>query len=96
MTRTEILNILKKYKIENAKKYGINNIGIFGSYSKDKEKAGSDIDIIIETSEADLFQLVHIRDDLERVLHKPVDIVRKRPKMNPYLKKQIDKDAIYV
>ena len=38
MTRSEILEILKKYKDENAEKYGINNLGLFGSYSKDEER----------------------------------------------------------
>ena len=96
MTRSEILEILKEYKNANAKKYGINNLGLFGSYSKKEEKDESDIDIIIETKEADLFKLVHIKDELEQLLHKTIDIVRKREKMNPYLKKHIDKDVIYV
>jgi predicted nucleotidyltransferase len=96
MTRSEILVILKKYKNDNAEKYGINNIGLFGSYSKDDENDKSDIDIIIETTEPDLFKLVHIKDELETLFHKTIDIVRKRETMNPYLKKHIEKDAIYV
>lgn len=96
MTRSEILEILKRYKNENAEKYGINTLGIFGSFSGDKEKNESDVDIIIETAEPDLFKLVHIKDELEELLHKTVDIVRNREKMNPYLKKHIEKNAIYV
>ena len=96
MTRTEILEILKRYKNENAEKYGINNLGIFGSFTRDMGKDESDVDIIIETTEPDLFKLVHIKDELEKLLHKTVDIVRNREKMNPYLKKHIEKDSIYV
>lgn len=96
MTRSEILVILKRYKNENAEKYGINNIGLFGSFAKDKESSESDIDIIIETTEPDLFKLVHIKDELEKLFNKTIDIVRKREDMNPYLKKHIEKDAIYV
>lgn len=96
MTRSEILEILKKYKKENAEKYGINNIGLFGSYSKDEGRDESDIDIIIETTEPDIFKLVHIKDELEKLLNTNVDIVRNREKMNPYLKKHLEKDAIYV
>ncbi len=96
MTRSEILEILKKYKNENAEKYGINRLGLFGSYSKDEGRDESDIDIIIDTTEPDLFKLVHIKDELEKLLEKTVDIVRNRKKMNPYLKKHIEKDAIYV
>ena len=96
MTRSEILKILKKYKKENAKKYGINNIGLFGSYSKDEGRDESDIDIIIETTEPDIFKLVHIKDELEKLLNTNVDIVRNHEKMNPYLKKHIEKCVIYV
>ena len=96
MTRSEILKILKKYKNENAEKYGINAIGLFGSYLKNEEKDESDIDIIIETTEPDPFKLVHIKDELEKLFHKTIDIVRKRKKMNPYLQKHIERNSIYV
>ncbi len=77
MTRSEILKILKKYKEENEEKYNIHAIGLFGSFSTDQGKEDSDIDIIIEISDPDLFKRVHIKDELENLLHKTVDIVRK-------------------
>lgn len=96
MTRLEIIKILKKYKKENAEKSGIYSIGLFGSYSRDEGRDESDIDIVIETAEPDLYKLVHIKDELEERLNATVDIVRKREKMNPYLKKRLEKDVIYV
>ena len=96
MTRPEIMEILRKYKKENTKKYGINTLGLFGSYSKNEGKDESDVDILIETNEPDLIKSVHIKEELEELLNKNVDIVRIRKKMNPYLKKHIEKDAVYV
>ncbi len=96
MTRAEALKLLKRYKIENAEKYGIHNLGIFGSFSRDEQQEDSDIDIVIETAEPDPFKLVHIKEDLEAVFNKNIDLIRKRDKMNPYLLKRINKDAIYV
>ncbi len=96
MTRSEILRILKLYKKENSEKYGINNLGIFGSYSRDLTTDDSDIDIVIEIQEPDMYKLVHIKEELEKLFNKPVDIVRNREKMNPYLKKRIEMDAQYV
>ena len=96
MTRSEILKILKEYKEENAEKYNIQAIGLFGSFSTDQGKENSDIDIIIETSDPDIFKQVHIKDELEKLFHMTVDIVRNREKMNPYLKKHIEKNAVYV
>lgn len=69
---------------------------MFGSYARDEINEFSDIDIVVELSVPDIFTLVHIKSDLEGMFHKPVDIIRKRNKMNPYLKKRIDRDAIYV
>lgn len=96
MNRSEILKILKKYKDENGKRYDIVTIGLFGSFSKDEGNENSDVDIIIEISEPDIFKMVHIKEDLEKLLLRKVDIVRKREKMNPYLKKYIKRDAVYV
>ena len=96
MTRSEILKILKQYKKENSEKYGINNLGIFGSYSRDLTTDDSDIDIVIETQEPDMYKLVHIKEELEKLFNKSIDIILNREKMNPYLKKRIEKDAQYV
>ncbi len=96
MTRQEILNLLRIYKKENSHKYGITNIGLIGSYAKDTANDYSDIDIVIETSEPDPFKIVHIKEDLENLFQKSVDIIRKRESINPLLKKQIAEHARYV
>jgi predicted nucleotidyltransferase len=96
MDKEEILKKLFDFKQKNAGKYGIKNIGIFGSFSLEKADTKSDIDIVLETSKVDLFLLVHLKEELEHLLNKKVDIVRYRKRMNKYLKKHIDEDAIYV
>ena len=95
-TKTEILKKLKSYKSINAKRYGIITIGVFGSYSRNEGNNDSDVDIVIKTKTPDLFQLVHIKDDLEKIFKTKVDVIRYRKNMNPYLLKQIDLDTIYV
>lgn len=96
MNRNDVLNILGEYKKNNYDKYGIENIGIFGSVARDEATELSDIDICIQTKIPDIFMLVHIKEELQNIFHKSVDIVRLRDRMNPYLKKRIDKEAIYV
>ena len=96
MTTSEILHILAQYKQENAKKYGIRNLGIFGSRSAGQATEESDIDVVVETQHPDLYTLVHIKEELEALFNKPVDLVRNRAAMNPFLKKRIDRDAQYV
>ena len=95
-TCLEVIDILKKYKNENADKYGIHAIGVFGSFARNEAKEESDVDIVLETETPNLFKVVHIKEELENIFHRPVDIVRNRERMNPYLKKHIEKEAVYV
>ena len=96
MNKDYVLELLRKYKISNHDKYGIEAIGLFGSVARDEATEESDVDICIRTKTPDMFMLVHIKDELQTIFHKSIDIVRVRDKMNPYLKSRIDKEAIYV
>ena len=55
-----------------------------------------DVDICIKTKTPDVFALVHIKDELQKLLSKSTDIVRLRDKMNPYLKSRINTEAMCV
>jgi predicted nucleotidyltransferase len=94
--RDEILLALRRFKEMNPSKYNIIKIGVFGSAARDDMKEESDIDVVVELTEPDLFELIGIKQDLEEQLHRPVDIVRYRNNMNKFLKGRIDKEAIYV
>ena len=96
MNRNHVLNLLAQYKKNNLDKYGIEDIGIFGSVARDEATESSDVDICIKTKTPDMFMFVHIKEDLQNLFHKSVDLVRLRERMNPYLKERIDKEAIYV
>ena len=96
MKRDKALDILRQYKVENVEKYGILAMGIFGSVARNEAKNSSDVDVCIQIKVPDMFNIIHIKDELQRLFATEVDIVRVRDKMNPFLKKRIEKDAIYV
>ena len=96
MTRDDTLTILKQFKRDYAQQYGILEIGLFGSMGRGNPRGDSDIDICIKTLTPNPFALVHIKELIEGCLKKPVDIVRVRERMNPYLKERIEKEAQYV
>ncbi|OQX72154.1 MAG: nucleotidyltransferase [Bacteroidetes bacterium 4484_249] len=96
MNRQEVLQLLRVFKEESKNKYHINKLGIFGSVAKNRIKEESDIDIVVNLKKQDFFELIGIKQDLEERLKYPIDIVSYRETMNTFLKKQIDKDAIYV
>ncbi len=95
LDKTNILNYLKEHYSEFREKYDIEQIGIFGSYARDEANENSDIDIFVKMKPT-LSNYVDIKEELERVFHKSVDIIRIRDKMNPYLLKRIQKDGVYV
>jgi uncharacterized protein len=96
MLRSEMLEILKEVKINYANLYGVFDIGLFGSYARDKANQNSDIDVVVKLNKQDLFNIIGIKQYLEERLEKNVDIISYRDNMNPFLKNRIDKEAIYV
>jgi len=95
-SKYDILEFLKKYYQEKKELYHIKKLGIFGSYAKNQANDSSDIDIVVDLEKASMFNLVAIKEDIKEYFKKDVDIVQIRDKMNPLLKKRIQKEAIYV
>jgi uncharacterized protein len=96
MKRDDILTLLRNFKRDNEEKYGILEIGVFGSIARDEAREDSDVDICIKTKTPDPFLLVHIKEDIEGLIQKHVDIIRIREKMNSFLKDRIEKEGLYV
>ncbi len=96
MSRSEIIQTLKKFKKENAEDYGILLLGVFGSTARDEVNDASDVDIVVTMKKQDLFNLIGIKQDLEELLKVPVDVVSYRENMNSFLKGRIEKEARYV
>ena len=96
MDRTEILNKLLHYKETHQQDYMLQKIGVFGSFAQKNDTPESDVDVFVELQKPDLFILGSIKTELEQLFGKKVDIVRLRENMNPFLKKRILKESIYV
>jgi len=93
--RKRILETLAQIYPLLRKKYGVTKIGIFGSVAREQAGHDSDIDIVVEMY-PDLFKRVCLKNELESILGKKVDVVRYRNRMNSFLKKRIDKEGLYV
>ena len=94
-TTNDYITILRKYLSTKADAYGITKIGIFGSVARNEQTEDSDVDVCVEMKKPELFTMVHIKEELQELFGKPVDIVRLRNNMNPMLLKQIKRDGIY-
>jgi hypothetical protein len=96
MNRDEIVGVLREFKREHAAEYGILELGVFGSVARGTAGEQSDVDVWVKTETPDLFQLVHIKQELEERIGKHVDVVRIWEQMNPFLKSRIEKEGVYV
>ena len=93
-TTSEYIAILHKYMAENAHKYGIVRMGIFGSVARGEQTENSDV--CVEGQLHGFFALAGIKQELEELLGCKVDIVRLRDKMDSFLRERIQKEGIYV
>ncbi len=92
----EVKRILEKHKQELQDKYKVKTIGIFGSYIRNQQRTGSDIDILIEYSEVpDLITFIDLQDYLSDLLRMKVDLVMKSV-LKPNIGKRILKEVVYL
>jgi len=78
-TLDEIKNILKSHKVKLKERYGVKEIGIFGSYARGEQTEKSDLDILVDFYElSDVFDLLRLERSLRRLLRCKVDVVRKQ------------------
>ena len=94
-TTSEYMPLLRKYMVENAHKYGIMRMGIFGSVARGEQTEDSDVDVCVELQTPSMFCLVHIKDELQHLFGCAVDIVRLREDMDKLLKQNIMEEGIY-
>ncbi|WP_018619929.1 nucleotidyltransferase family protein [Spirosoma luteum] len=96
-TKENILAILKTHKPELSK-YGVSNVGLFGSYLRNEQSAKSDIDLLIDfdpdRETFDNFMAVY--DLFENLFeNEKIEIVTKNG-LSQYIGPQILNDVVYV
>jgi predicted nucleotidyltransferase len=96
MRQSDILRVLARFRDLKQDELGIIRIGVFGSVAREENTDTSDVDVVVELSRPDLLALIGIKQELEELLHRPVDVVRYRERMNAYLKRRIEQEAVYV
>ncbi len=93
----EIKEILKKHSKELKEKFGIKELGIFGSFVREEQKENSDIDILVEFKEEykTFDNYMDLKFYLEELLNIKVDLISKTA-LKPSLKSYILEEVVYV
>jgi len=95
-TLEKIQRIVRAHKEELRTQFGVKRIGIFGSYSRNEQRADSDIDILVEFERpVGLITFVRLQEYLEGLLGVKVDLVT-RNALKKRIKERILKEVKYV
>ena len=95
-SRDQIIEKLRTFKNENAEKYGIESMALFGSVARGEHNENSDVDLLIKFKSPSLYLYAELSDALEPILGRRVDIVSESAKKSPEFIEEISKDLIYL
>lgn len=77
-----------------ATRHGARSIRLFGSLARGEARPDSDVDLLIELEPGrSLLDLIAIKQDLEDILDRSVDVLTERS-LSPYLRDRVLADAV--
>jgi uncharacterized protein len=92
--REDIENILRQHKQILVEQYHVSKIGLFGSYVRNEQTEKSDVDILVEFSRPLGLGFFDLKDYLESLFGKRVDLVSSKA-LKPYIKDNILREVRY-
>jgi predicted nucleotidyltransferase len=96
LTPDRLHMLLLAFKKRHGEQYKLRSLGYFGSYARGVATPKSDVDILFDTDAPNLFMTVMMKQDLEKLLGRPVDVLQVRGLTNQRLKERIEREAVYV
>jgi len=96
-TLKEIKTQLETLKPLLSEQYGVETIGVFGSYTRGEQTKKSDIDILVtfaQDAKVGFFKFLELEEFLAKKLGVKVDLVTKDA-LKPYIKERILRETVY-
>ena len=84
----EIKNIVAQNKYYLIEKFNIDELAVFGSYSRGDENSDSDIDIMVSFKKSIGLEFVDLSIELEKISNHKIDLVSKNA-IKPIMMKKI-------
>jgi uncharacterized protein len=89
--------LIKRYRseiLDLAMRHGAGNVRVFGSLARGEGKEDSDLDLLVTLGEGrSLLDLVGLKQDLEDLVRRPVDVVTERA-LSPHLRERVLSEAV--
>lgn len=94
-TRAECIDRLTRATPYIRSEFGVKSMCLFGSVARGDNMPESDIDIFVDMPPK-MFKVIGLKQFLEDLLGKAVDVVRKQSQLNDFFLKQIERDAVTI
>ena len=75
--------------------FGVRSMRMFGSMARGEEINGSDVDIFVDMPPK-AFKVVGLKQYLQELLGRVVDVVRNHSHLDPFLTNEINRDGITI
>lgn len=96
MSRKRIyIDLLTKASPYIRSMYGVRSLILFGSVARGEDLNDSDVDLFVDMPPKAL-NIVALKQYLQNLLGRSVDIVRKHAQLDPYLADEINRDGIRI
>jgi predicted nucleotidyltransferase len=95
ISREQIIAALQLDKELMSEKFGVDEIGLFGSYARNEQTEDSDIDVLIKLREPKLKALIGVLDFLESKFQKKVDLVTDGRQLSERFRRMIKAEIVY-
>ena len=96
LTLQDYITGLTAFKQESGQRLGISRLGVFGSVARQENTEDSDLDVVVEMEKPTLRRMYEIEESLGRMFKCKIDVMQMRPTLRPLLRRNIERDAIYV
>ena len=94
-SNTRYIEILQNNKDLLQSQFAVSSLVVFGSVARNEITEQSDVDVFVQMPPK-MVLVVGVKNYLESILHRSVDVMRDHPNLNQFLKQQIEKDGIKI
>lgn len=94
METAEVIEIIQRHITELQDIYKVSQMGMFGSFARGEATESSDVDILIDFSQAvGLFHFIDLQERLAQILGRKVDL---GTDLKPIIKEKVMKEIIWI
>ena len=93
-TRSDIFDLLEGQR-ESIRRFGVRELGVFGSFARNEQRPDSDVDVLVELERETFRDYMGLLGFLETLFGRKVDLVMKDT-IKPIIRERVLNETVYV